>query len=104
MLDANDDSRVSRIEMPGDLDNYRVALEGGVTYVIDVRGTGVHPLADPFLTVLNESEERVTSDDDGGDGLDSRLRFTPEQSGSFLIQASGLGGSIGDYQVSIVRR
>ena len=103
-LDANDDSRASRIEMPGDLDYYRVTLEAGVRYVIDVRGVGDDALGDPFLTVLDAQNQRVTSDDDSGDGLDARLRFTPAQPGEYYIQASGLGGSTGSYQISIVRR
>ncbi len=104
LLDATDDSRISRIEIPGDLDNYRVTLEGGVTYVIDVTGAGQHPLADPFLAIVNDENATITSDDDGGDGLDARLRFRPEASGDFLIQVSGLSGTTGDYEVKIVRQ
>ena len=103
-LDAGEDGRASRIEMPGDLDYYRITLEAGVRYVIDVRGDGDNPLADPFVTIMDSQNERVTSDDDGGDGLDARLRFTPSQEGEYYIQASGLGGSTGSYQVSIVRQ
>ena len=104
LLDPADDGRASRIEMPGDLDNYRVTLEGGVTYVIDAAGRGEHPLADPFVAIVNDENTRITSDDDGGAGKDARLRFRPEASGDFLIQVSGLGGSTGDYEVKIVRR
>lgn len=102
VLAAGDD-RLSRIDMPGDLDNYRVDLEAGVRYLIEVKGEGDNPLADAFLAVLNSSGERVTSDDDGGDGLDARLRFTPETNDMYYIQASGLGGSTGWYRVSITR-
>ena len=112
VLDANDDSRISRIEMPGDLDSYRVSLEAGVHYTISVSGHGTSPLADPFVAVLHanitedgESDTvTVASDDDSGPGLDARLRFTPDETGEFYIQASGLGGSTGDYQVQIVRQ
>lgn len=104
LLDQAGDDRVSRIDMENDLDNYRVELEGGVTYVIEVRGHGERPLADPFLTIFDGENNRVSSDDDGGPGLDARLRFTPETSGSYFIQASGLGGSLGWYQVTIVRQ
>lgn len=97
------DDRISRIDMPGDLDNYRVDLEAGAHYTIEVKGHGDDPLADPFLAVLNSSGERVTTDDDSGNGLDARLRFTPETTDSFFIQASGLGGSTGWYQVTLTR-
>jgi hypothetical protein len=104
ILDPADDSRASRIEMPGDLDNYRVSLEGGVTYQIEVNGRGEHPLADPFVAIVNEENTRITSDDDSGGGLNARLRYRPEASGDVLIQVSGLSGTTGDYEVKIVRR
>ncbi|HYD89609.1 MAG TPA: PPC domain-containing protein [Vitreimonas sp.] len=103
-LDPADDSRVSRIDMLGDLDQYRVTLEAGVRYTIDVRGEGDNPLADPFVTILDANGESVVTDDDSGDGLDARLRFTPQTAGEYYIQASGLGGSLGGYQVQIVRQ
>lgn len=120
ILDAADDSRMSRIEMPGDVDVYRVTLEAGVTYQIEANGAGDTPLADPFLSLIEEigGEEpmtedaaivrdggrRVASDDDSGDGLDARLRFRPETSGEYLIQVSGLSNTTGGYEVKIVRR
>jgi hypothetical protein len=103
-LDGANDDRRSRIDMSGDLDYYRVELEAGQSYQIEVNGDGDNPLADPFLAIVNENNETLASDDDSGDGLDARLRFSPEQSGIYYIQASGLGGSIGWYQVSIVRQ
>ena len=102
-LDANADDRINRIEIPGDVDSYHVELEAGVRYTIDVRGHGETPLGDAFVAVLDSNGERVASDDDGGAGLDARLRFTPEQSGSYILQASGLGGSTGGYQIQIAR-
>lgn len=103
-LDGASDERLSRIDMAGDLDYYRVGLEAGQSYTISVRGAGDDPLTDPFLAIVNESNATVASDDDSGPGLDAQLRFTPEQSGTYFIQASGLGGSTGWYQVSIVRQ
>lgn len=120
VLDAADDTRLSRIEMAGDIDVYRVTLEAGVSYQIEANGTGATPLADPFLALIQEGagmEEgssdatlvrdggrRVASDDDSGAGLDARLRFRPETSGEYLIQVSGLSNTTGDYEVKIVRR
>lgn len=102
-LDANGDDRLSRIEMPGDLDTYRVDFEAGARYLIEVRASGDYAMTDPYLVILNEAGERVTSDDDSGPGLDARLRFTPESAGIYYIQASGLGGSTGGYRVSVAR-
>ncbi len=104
MLDQVGDERVGRIEIEGDTDTFRVDLEGGVAYTIDVRGHGDRPLADPFLAIVNEENNRLTSDDDSGPGMDARLRFTPENSGAYFLQASGLGGSTGWYQITIARQ
>ncbi len=119
-LDATDDSRISSIEIPADVDVFRVTLEAGVTYQIDVAGHGGTPLADPFLaviqeglgmdeatadaTLVREGGRRVATDDDSGDGMDARLRFRPEAAGDFLIQVSGLSNTTGGYEVKIVRR
>lgn len=102
-LDGAGDDRINRIDIPGDVDAYHVELEAGVRYTIDVRGHGDSPLGDAFLAVLDSNGERVASDDDAGAGMDARLRFTPETSGSYILQASGLGGSIGGYQIQIAR-
>lgn len=103
-LDAAGDERLGAIEISGDLDSYRVELEVGVRYTIDLRGHGENPLADPYLAVLGMDGERVAADDDSGNGNDSRLRFTPRESGSFFLQASGLGGATGGYQIVIARQ
>jgi hypothetical protein len=103
-LDAASDDRTSHIEIAGDMDAYRVELEAGARYVIDVRGSGEAPLADPFLAVIDMNGTRVDSDDDSGDGRDARLRFSSAEGGSYLLQVSGLGGAIGGYTISIVRQ
>jgi hypothetical protein len=104
MLDGAGDDRLSNIDMPGDLDYYRVSLAAGVAYTIEVNGTGEHPLADAFVALIGMENQRIDSDDDSGSGLDARLRVSVPQDGEYYIQASGLGGSTGGYQVSIVRQ
>lgn len=101
---ANGDERVSRIDIPGDLDVFRVDLEAGVRYVMEVVGYGDHPLNDPMLTLLNDNDEAIASDDNSGPGRNARLRFTARESGAFFIRASGVGGATGTYQVKIVRQ
>lgn len=103
-LDQAADERLGRIEIGGDLDNYAVELEGGVRYTIEVSGAGEMPLADPFLSIVNTENQSVASDDDSGPGMDARLSFTPEATGAFFLQASGLGGSTGWYTIRIMRQ
>ena len=103
-LDAESgDDRASAIEIPGDLDYFRVQLTGGQRYDVNVGGNGDHPLTDPFLTVHNEEGVSITTDDDSGPGLDARLSFVPQSTGTFYVAASGNGGSTGGYKISIGR-
>lgn len=120
VLDANDDSRISRIEIPGDIDAYRVTLEAGVAYQIDVSRNGASGLGDPFVALIQsgaglEAEDadeaivrdggrRVASDNNGGGASNARVRFTPEAAGDYIIQVSGFRNTTGDYEVKIVRR
>ena len=101
---ANGDERASRIEMPGDLDYFRVDLESGVRYVMEVRATGPDALGNPMLTLMDGENNRVASDNDSGPGRNALLRFTARETGSYYIQASGAGGTTGSYQVTIVRQ
>jgi hypothetical protein len=103
-LDQTGDERLGRVEISGDLDNYAIELEGGVRYVIEVSGAGDNPLADPFLSVITPENQSVASDDDSGPGMDARLSFTPEATGAYFLQASGLGGSTGWYTIRIMRQ
>ena len=126
-LDANDDARASRIEMPADVDVYRVTLEAGVSYEIEANGAGDAPLGNPFLALIQEGAgmddhghdhgggevdaalirqggQRVASDDNSGPGNNARIRFRPEASGEYLIQVSGVSNSTGGYEVKIVRQ
>ena len=62
---------------------------------------------DAYLEVYRRGEDApLASDDDGlGEGTDSRLRFTAEQSGAYVLRArplSGLEG--GDYSLSLAER
>jgi hypothetical protein len=116
-LDAADDARASRIDMPGDVDVYRVTLEAGVTYQIEANAAGQNGLSNPFVAVIQEGAvetqdpavirdggQRVASNDDGGAGRNARLSFRPEAAGDYLIQVSGVGSATGDYEVKIVRQ
>src|SRR5262249_58743617 len=55
-LNAEDgDHRTSAIEIPGDLDNYKVSLKAGVHYIITVAGAGDPPRGHPFLPTPQDS-------------------------------------------------
>ncbi|HVS63547.1 MAG TPA: hypothetical protein VMT85_08595 [Thermoanaerobaculia bacterium] len=58
---------------------------------------------DPFLLLLNPLGNVFEDDDDGGDGLDSRIVTTLDRNGEWQIGASGLPGfnQTGGYRLTI---
>ena len=74
----------------GDRDGFAVELVAGRTYIIDLRGspTGDGTLDDPYLRGIKGPDgSRIAgvSNDDGGEGYNSQLNFTPTESGTHYI-------------------
>ena len=59
---------------------------------------------DPYLELRDSGGETIAFDDDGGDGLNSLLRHTFEESGTYTIAATGLGDSEGGYRLRVRER
>ena len=107
-------SASGHVEKHGDVDWYSVTLVGGTTYRIDLEGraTGGGTLRDPHLRGIYDTDGNPVpgaSDDDGGVGLDSRMEFTPETSGTYYLAAGGEEHSwyrypttVGTYTLSVV--
>ena len=101
MIVAGGSSKQDAIETPGDVDWFGVALMEDVSYTIDVKATtNGASLTDPFLTVYDSSGERASvaypgidiatlarqlANDDGDDGLNSRLTFELAAAGTYYI-------------------
>jgi hypothetical protein len=102
-MDSNGDDRLSSIEMPGERDFFRVDLEGGVQYTIEVTAAGSTPLGNPHVSLVDANGEDVAMDDDSGPGRNARLRFTSEQGGAYAISVGGTNGAVGGYEVRISR-
>ena len=80
-------------------------LVAGRTYIIDLRGspTGDGTLNDPYLRGIKGPDgSRIAgvSNDDGGEGYNSRLNFTPTESGTHYIIAGAYSG-LGAYEVEV---
>ena len=104
------ESATGEIGRPGDWDAFRVDLESGVAYQIDVKGdaTADGTLIDPYLRRLKDADGNNlpgTSNDNANDMLNSQLLFTPEQSGSYYIQIKSAVregyAATGTYTVSV---
>jgi hypothetical protein len=94
------------IETEFSSDIYRVRLEANQTYQIDMEGqeTKNVTLTDAYLKgIYNPSGALIANarDDDGGEGYNARLFFTPEETGYYYIEAGAYDNRTGSYQLSI---
>ena len=91
---------------PSDRDWFAVELEADKRYQIDLEGeaTGRGTMEDPYLRgVYDASGTKIanTDDDDGGEGVNSRLIFTPTATGTYYLQASEFDSQPGTYTLSV---
>ena len=97
------------IEVEGDIDSIAVTLVAGVTYQIDLEGldTGEGTLVDPFLFgVFDANLARVAeADDDSGVFVNSRILFTPSETGTYFIGVSSFNRAgvedVGSYTLFV---
>lgn len=90
-------------------DVYSIQLPAGRPVEINMRreaGAAPYGGLDPYLVVgrVDASGQfaEIASDDDGGQGTDARIRFTPQAAGVYQIRARSLDGSAaGDYRLSV---
>jgi hypothetical protein len=76
---------------------YVIDLEAGKTYVIDLESNDF----DAFLSLEQVNGLVIQQDDDSGGGLNSRIRFTPVQTGSYVVVATSLGGGFGTFTLTV---
>ncbi|MCI0682965.1 MAG: PPC domain-containing protein [Gemmataceae bacterium] len=75
-----------------------VRLPAGQTLTIDLTSTAF----DTYLRVEDEDGNEVAADDDGGEGLNSRVTLTPPRAGNYrLIATSFRGGATGAFQLRV---
>ena len=94
------------VETRGERDWFRVDLDMGKTYEIDLEGsvTWAGTLRDPYLYgVYDENGDRYsgTTDDDDGVGYNSRVTFTAPTDGAYYVVAGAYGGLTGSYTLSV---
>ena len=99
-------SATGEIEVRGDVDWFAVTLVAGQTYRINLEGspTGAGTLVDPELRGVHDAAGTLiagTTNDDGGTGYNSRLRFTAESSATYYVAAGAYQDRIGTYKLSV---
>ncbi len=95
------------IGIPGDRDAFKVTLQAGSVYQLNVQGLSGHQgtLADPYLRVLDAQGRIVDFDNNSGDGNDAQLYLAPTQSGTYYVEASSNNDrGMGTYKVSVQQR
>ena len=98
-------SATGEIEDVNDIDWFRVVLEEDKTYVFDLEGTETSSgtLANPHLGIRSGSAALLSTDDDSGDGANSRLEYTATADGIHYLSASAAlsATSGGTYTLSV---
>ena len=103
-------SATGTIETVADTDWFKVVLDAGKTYQIDMEGseTGRGDLDDPRLVGIYDGVGALVLDltldpgiDDGGQGFNSRATFTPSAAGTYYVEASSIGSSTGGYTLFV---
>ena len=98
-------SNTGVIGHPHDRDWLAVELAGGQAYRVDLEGapTGRGTLTDPYLRGIyfNRALLPGTADDDGGQGLNSRVEFLAPETGTYYIDAGAYSSRTGSYRLSV---
>jgi len=91
-------SVTGNIEMAGDQDWFSITLEAGE--IIDIALNNTSTL-DPYLYLSNAVGGQVSSNDDGGAGLNSALTYTASTAGTYYVAAAGYGTRTGTYELEV---
>ena len=98
-------SSTGAIEPVDDIDAFSVVLDAGKTYVFDLEGsTTAGDLTNPSLQLFNAENFELRRDDDGGDGLNSRIEFMAVTSGLYCLRVSSQSTAsvdAGTYTLSV---
>ena len=96
-------SATGEIEAGDDADWFEVWMDEGIEYTFDLEGsaTGMGSLRDPYLRLMDGDGNLITSNDDGGEGLNSQITFTPDYDGVFYLSAESFGSNTGTYTLSM---
>ena len=91
------------IGVKSEVDTVVLSLASNTTYILNMLGLSslggnVSVLEDPLLKVIGPSGTLVSTNDDGGVGLDASLTFTTGAAGDYTIQLTGVGSMTGTYR------
>ncbi|HXD42296.1 MAG TPA: PPC domain-containing protein [Ramlibacter sp.] len=95
-------SAAGTVAAPGDQDWRTIELVAGQPYAFDLEGTatGQGTMGDPLLRLFDSAGRQVTSDDDSGISLNSRIVCAPLASGTYYLAAAGFESQTGSFRLS----
>ncbi len=92
---------VSDLDVNGDRDWFRIDVVAGQRLQIDVGDSGGSTV-DTFLRLYDANSNLLTTNDDGGPGLDSQLIVTAPTTGTYYISVGAFNdASNGEYTLSV---
>ncbi|MEM9954720.1 MAG: hypothetical protein AAF846_24140 [Chloroflexota bacterium] len=85
-------------EASDEITEYEIELEEGQAIVIEIEADW-----DTYLEIFDDNGSFLAGDDDGGDGFQSRLVFTADDSDTYviLVRAFGADTPEGDYELTV---
>jgi len=89
------DNRDPVRQQPGKV--HEVKLKKGTTYQIDLMSKNF----DAYMRLEDETGRELAKDDDGGDGLNSRIKFTADKDGAYKVFATTFNGGEGNYTLIV---
>jgi hypothetical protein len=76
---------------------HKLKMSPGKTYIIDLESTDF----DTYLRVLDSRGKELAKDDDSGEKLNARIRFTPPKEDTYQIVATRFGSGQGNYLLKV---
>lgn len=80
---------------------YKISLEAGKFYRIELRRTGTGNKADPYLYLENAKGQDIDSDDDGLGFPNAMMVYMPQKTGEYRIIATTLSKATGQFSLKV---
>lgn len=91
---------LDRVQAQSHCHVHQFKMPAGKTFVVDL----ISGSMDAFLRIEDEQGNELASDDDSGEGLNSRIAFTPPAAGTFRIIATSLSRATGGYMLKVAEQ
>ncbi len=91
----------SVVDASGDRDWFQVTLTAGNSYVFVTQPPTSGPAVDTTIYLRDAAGSQLAYDDDGDEGLFSRIVYTPTVSGTYFVDVGGFSTDVGGYGLRV---